>query len=60
MKTNQNNEFETIDMMPSKPEEKLNSKAFTLNHIWLQDHPIANRFQMQEKEIGTLIAAETD
>ena len=60
MKTDQNNEFETIDMKPSKPEEKLNSKAFTLNHIWLQDHGAKSVLypRIEEEDLQMPMAAE--
>ena len=43
------------DLKPSKREETLDSIAFTLNHIWLQDHSI-KYYEIQEEE--PLMAAE--
>ena len=48
------------ELKPSKREETLDSIAFTLNHIWLQDHgamtiPYPN---MEEEDTQMLMAAE--
>ena len=45
-------------LKPSVREETLDSIAFTLNHIWLQDHGAHKSNEMQEEEFGILMAAE--
>ena len=57
------------DLKPSKREETLESIAFTLNHIWLQDHTVESRkedgsgmtaYQQWEEEDGLMpMAAES-
>ena len=47
------------ELKPSKREETLESIAFTLNHIWLQDHSAAKPYEVQEEESGMLMAAES-
>jgi DNA mismatch endonuclease (patch repair protein) len=42
----------------SKREETLKSIAFTLNHIWLQDHSCQNLNDIIEEESGLLMASE--
>ena len=42
----------------SKREETLNSIAFTLNHIWLQDHSCKKPNDIIEEESGLLMASE--
>ncbi len=46
------------ELKPSKCEETLDSIAFTLNHIYLQDHSIRKANDVTEEESGMLIAAE--
>ena len=42
----------------SKREETLESLAFTLNHIWLQDHSVPQPYERLDEEDGMLKAAE--
>ena len=42
----------------SKREETLKSIAFTLNHIWLQDHSCQKPNDIIEEESGLLMASE--
>ena len=46
------------ELKPSKREETLDSIAFTLNHIWLQDHSIPTKYQHQDEETTLPMAAE--
>ena len=46
------------ELKPSKQEETLNSIAFTLNHIFLQDHSVKMAYNEQEEETRMLVAAE--
>ena len=46
------------ELKPSKREETLDSIAFTLNHIWLQDHSIPPKYQNQDEETTLPMAAE--
>ena len=46
------------ELKPSKLEETLESIAFTLNHIYLQDHSIQKANDVTEEESGMLMAAE--
>ena len=46
------------ELKPSKREETLDSIAFTLNHIWLQDHSIPTKYQNQDEETTLPMAAE--
>ena len=47
------------ELKPSKQEETLESIAFTLNHIWLQDHQArVAPYPKLEEEDGMLKAAE--
>ena len=48
------------ELIPSKREETLESIAFTLNHIWLQDHGAISTpyLQVNEEDIQMPIAAE--
>ena len=46
------------ELKPAKREETLDSIAFTLNHIYLQDHSIKKPNDLTEEECGMLIAAE--
>ena len=46
------------ELKPAKREETLDSIAFTLNHIYLQDHSIPKSHNTTEEETGMPIAAE--
>ena len=47
------------ELKPSQREQTLDSIAFTLNHIWLQDHQAkVVQYHSQEKEIQMPMAAE--
>ena len=46
------------ELTPKKREETLESLAFTLNHIYLQDHSVAKPYELQEEENDMLMAAE--
>ena len=46
------------ELKPAKREETLDSIAFTLNHIYLQDHSIPKSYNTTEEETSMLIAAE--
>ena len=48
------------ELKPSKREETLDALAFTLNHIWLQDHSLKNvaYAAIEEENDSMLIAAE--
>ena len=48
------------ELKPSKREETLESIAFTLNHIWLQDHQVhVNPYpRLEEEDMQMHIAAE--
>jgi len=48
------------DLKPSKREETLESLAFTLNHIWLQDHGAKSisYSQLEEEDMQMPMAAE--
>ena len=47
------------ELKPSKQEETLDSIAFTLNHIWLQDHQAkVVQYPKQEEETQMPMAAE--
>ena len=50
------------ELKPSKREETLDSIAFTLNHIWLQDHGAKTvpYPKMEEEDMQMPIAAEDD
>ena len=50
------------ELKPSKREETLESIAFTLNHIWLQDHQarVAAYPQQNEEDAQMPMAAEED
>ena len=49
------------ELKPSKREETLESIAFTLNHIWMQDHQVvAKPYPQFEEEDGLLKAAEEE
>ena len=50
------------ELKPSKREETLESIAFTLNHIWLQDHHAHVRTypQLEEEDMQIPMAAEGD
>ena len=50
------------ELKPAKREETLNSIAFTLNHIWLQDHgakPISYP-KLDEEDMQMPMAAESE
>lgn len=44
------------ELKPSKREQTLDSIAFTLNHIWLQDHSLPRSYESAEEELP--LAAE--
>ncbi len=46
------------ELTPKKREETLESIAFTLNHIYLQDHSVSYPHESIEEESGMLMAAE--
>lgn len=46
------------ELKPSKCEETLNAIAFTLNHIYLQDHSLTKPYKPIEEEDGLPMAAE--
>jgi DNA mismatch endonuclease (patch repair protein) len=46
------------ELKPSKREETLDSIAFTLNHIYLQDHSVQKPYDVTEEECGMMMAAE--
>ena len=46
------------ELKPSKREETLNAIAFTLNHIFLQDHSLPKPYQPIEEEGDMPMAAE--
>ena len=47
------------ELKPKVREQTLNSIAFTLNHIWMQDHQVvAKPYQSFEEEGGMALAAE--
>ena len=47
------------ELTPKKREETLDSIAFTLNHIWLQDHSVAKPYvKLEEEDGGMLMVAE--
>ena len=48
------------ELTPQKREETLESIAFTLNHIYLQDHSVAKPYAMQEEENNMLMVAEEE
>ena len=50
------------ELKPSKREETLESIAFTLNHIWLQDHGAKTipYPEMEEEDSQMAIAAEAE
>ena len=52
------------ELKPSKREDTLDSIAFTLNHIYLQDHSRCKmddgRSQREEEDMQMLIAAEEE
>ena len=47
------------ELKPSQREQTLESIAFTLNHIYLQDHSLPKRDEPMEEEMGLPIAADT-
>ena len=48
------------ELKPSKREETLESIAFTLNHIYLQDHSVQKKPYKAQEETGMLMAAENN
>jgi DNA mismatch endonuclease (patch repair protein) len=46
------------ELKPQKREETLDSIAFTLNHIWLQDHSVPKPYEPTEEETKLPMAAE--
>ncbi|MBQ8705554.1 MAG: DNA mismatch endonuclease Vsr [Paludibacteraceae bacterium] len=48
------------ELTPQKREEALESIAFTLNHIYLQDHSLLNSYKEQEEENGDMLMAAED
>jgi DNA mismatch endonuclease (patch repair protein) len=46
------------ELKPKKREETLDSIAFTLNHIWLQDHQVQVVSHPQEMNAEMPMAAE--
>ena len=52
------------ELTPKKREETLESIAFTLNHIWLQDHGVCKTAdigsQMEEENMQMPMAAEEE
>jgi len=46
------------ELKPSKREGTMDSIAFTLNHIYLQDHSVQEPYEEQEEKMGMLMAAE--
>ena len=46
------------ELKPKKREETLESLAYTLNHIYLQDHQIPQPYKALDEESGVQMAAE--
>ena len=46
------------ELKPSKREQTLDSIAFTLNHIWLQDHSVPKPYESTEEDKYIPMAAE--
>ena len=46
------------ELKPQKREETLDSIAFTLNHIWLQNHSVPKPYEPMEEETTLPMAAE--
>lgn len=46
------------ELTPSKREGTIESIAFTLNHIYLQNHSVHKPYDITEEESGMLMAAE--
>ena len=46
------------ELKPSKREQTLDSIAFTLNHIWLQDHSVPKPYNMEEDKNNLMVAEE--
>ena len=46
------------ELKPSQREQTLDSIAFTLNHIYLQDHSVPKLYEPMEEETGMLMVAE--
>ena len=48
------------ELKPSQREQTLDSIAFTLNHLFLQDHSVPKPYEPMEEEMGMPMAAEAD
>ena len=48
------------ELKPKKREETLESLAYTLNHIYLQDHQIPQPYKALDEESGVQMAAEEE
>ena len=46
------------ELKPSQREQTLDSIAFTLNHIYLQDHSVSKPYEPMEEEMSMPMAAE--
>jgi DNA mismatch endonuclease (patch repair protein) len=46
------------ELRPSRREETLESLAFTLNHIYLQDHSVCKPYEVQEDTETWMVAEE--
>ena len=46
------------ELKPLKREQTLDSIAFTLNHIWLQDHSIPKPYELEVEDKNNLMVAE--
>jgi len=46
------------ELKPSQREQTIDSIAFTLNHIYLQDHSVPKPYEPMEEEMGMPMAAE--
>ena len=46
------------ELVPAVREQTIESIAFTLNHIYLQDHSIQKSYDFTEEESGMMMAAE--
>ena len=46
------------ELKPLNREQTLDSIAFTLNHIFLQDHSVPKPYEPMEEEMGMPMAAE--
>jgi DNA mismatch endonuclease (patch repair protein) len=48
------------ELKPKQREQTLDSIAFTLNHIYLQDHSSPKPYEPMEEEMGMPMAAENN